>query len=130
VIAAQPGRGRECSPGAGRLPPAGGSVGLHTRPAVATVTYLKFAAPQAQGFRVSGPAPAASWLLQPAGPGALLRNVRTVEVPERSPARLTPIPGGGHLVLVMCARARRLVSYGAGSQWRCACSNSRTFGKA
>ena len=81
--------GRECSQGAGRLPPAGGSVGRHIRPAVATVTYLKFAARSGPGLRVSKPAPAASWLRQPAGPGVLLRSASTVEVPERSPARLT-----------------------------------------
>ena len=74
--------GRECSQGAGRLPPAGGSVGRHIRPAVATVTYLKFAARSGPGLRVSGPAPAAFWLRPPAGPGALPRNVRTVEVPR------------------------------------------------
>jgi hypothetical protein len=64
-------------------------------------TYLQ--APRAQpGFLVSGPAPAAFWLLQPAEVVALLRNVRVrqTSLSDRSHAyrRLGAVAGGSFAV--------------------------------
>ncbi len=66
-------------------------------PKPAAVAYLKVRCAPHPGLLVSGPAPAALWLQQPAGAGRLLHNVSLADVPSDHRHAL-PIRRGEDLV--------------------------------